>query len=336
MSFRKEMIAAAIIAALLLLSLSACNSAPEAPKQHASIPEEQGPPDQTVQRVNGTPITRGSLNRAVQDLLAQKQLVRPATPEVMRQVRQEALNQLVSAELLYQAAQNALSGELDQKVARIMAQNRARHRSEAEFQKAITDQGLTLHAFQELTRKDVAIEQLLEKKFGSQAKVSEEEAKRFYEDNRGKFKTGSSVRASHILVGFSHRATPQEKRMAREKAENLLKRVKDGENFGMMAQVHSNCPSKVRGGDLGFLLRGEVDPSFERAAFSLKPGGISDIVETPAGLHIIKLTEKRGPHLESYETAREGILQDLKKEKILKMLSGYLAELRSRARLEKI
>jgi len=343
MFVRKQMLARATIATLLLLTLPGCNSAKGpaeqlAPvqKQQGLVQGEQGSAADPVQKVNGTVITRGDVNRAVKALLAQNQVPEPATPEVMQQANQAALSQLVSAELVYQAAGKASIKDLDQQVAQKVAQNRASQKDEAAFQKTLQDAGLTLQAFQELVRKDIVINSFIEKQFGSKATVSEAEAKKFYSDNREKFKLGDMVRASHILIGTSEKGGVQERKSAREKAVALLQRVKDGEDFGMMAKTYSTCPSKARGGDLGAFGQGQMDPAFEKAAFSLKPGAISDIVETPFGFHIIKVKEKQPARTESYETAKARIQQYLKKERMLKMLSDYVAELRSKARIEKV
>lgn len=87
-----------------------------------------------------------------------------------------------------------------------------------------------------------------------------------------------SIRASHILV------------KTREKAEEILEELKMGADFAKLAREHSECPSKKRGGDLGRFTRGKMVKSFERAAFALKTGQISDVVQTQFGYHIIRRT----------------------------------------------
>ena len=89
------------------------------------------------------------------------------------------------------------------------------------------------------------------------------------------------VKASHILV---------EKR---SEAERILEELKKGTDFSELAKKYSGCPSKKRGGDLGWFGRGRMVPEFEKAAFSLKKGELSDIVKTQFGYHIIKVTDTR-------------------------------------------
>ncbi|MFQ5820442.1 MAG: peptidylprolyl isomerase [Candidatus Heimdallarchaeota archaeon] len=88
-----------------------------------------------------------------------------------------------------------------------------------------------------------------------------------------------SIRASHILV------------KTREKAEEILEELKMGADFAKLAREHSECPSKKRGGDLGRFTRGKMVKSFERAAFALKTGQFSDVVQTQFGYHIIRRTD---------------------------------------------
>lgn len=334
MPFRRKLIAPATIAALLLLSFPACNSK-EPSRQPAPPKGEHASPADTVQVVNGTAITRGDLNRMVKTLLAQKQL--PSTPsaKVMEQVSEEALNRLVSSELLYQAARKSDIKDLDRQVLQAMTQHRNKHQCEAEFRKVMKETGLTLAAMQELTRRELMVKSFVEERFSSQAVVSETEAKKFYQENLGRFKKGSSVRASHILVGMDRKSGTRERKLTRDKAQALLERVRAGENFSVIASQYSDCPVKARGGDLGFFARGEMDPVMEKMVFALKVGEISDIVETPTGFHIIKLTEKRGARLEPYEAVRGKVLQQMKREKVQQMLSEYVAGLRSKAQIGK-
>lgn len=321
---------------LLLLTLPACNPAREKPQPQASPPVRQGSPADPVQKVNGSVITRAEADRTMKALLAQKQLLQPVAPEKLREVKKEAMEQLVSSELLYQAAQKSDTGDVEQKVAQAIARDRARHPSDEAFAGSVKEAGLTLPLLQQLIRKELVVNDFLESRFGAKISVGEEEARSLYEANRDRFKTGSSVRASQILVMVSGPSQDRDRERARERAEVLLHRVREGENFGILAQSHSDCPSKARGGDLGFFSKGELDPRLERAAFALKPGEISDIVQTSFGFHILKLTEKRGPRLETYQEARPEIYSYLKREKMLRLVAEYVAGLRGRAKVEQV
>lgn len=103
-----------------------------------------------------------------------------------------------------------------------------------------------------------------------------------------------SIRASHILIsyaGIPRTTATRSKEEAQQLAQDLLARIKAGESFDELAQAYSDCPSSENQGDLSFFKKGRMVKPFEDAAFSLEPGGVSGIVETQFGYHIIKRTQ---------------------------------------------
>ncbi|MBJ6799494.1 peptidylprolyl isomerase [Geomonas propionica] len=338
MSLRRRAIALAIVIPLLLIPLFACNQSDQ--KQQRQIPPalRQGFPADAVEKVNGKTITRAEVDRAVKALVANRELSPPLSAAKLRDLNREALEQLIASELLYQAAQESVAATegVEQQVAQAISRDRARHLSDVAFYRSIEEAGLTLPQLEQLIRKELVIGNFVEKRFGRRVRVDAEEARNFYEANRERFKTGCSARASQILVVVMGSGEERDKERARERAEILLHRVKEGENFSILAQSHSDCPSKARGGDLGFFNRGELDPRLEQAVFALKPGEISDLVQTSNGFHILKLTEKRAPRLESYQEAEPAVCAFLKKEKMAPLVAAYVAELRGEAKLEQV
>ncbi|HUE77854.1 MAG TPA: peptidylprolyl isomerase [Longimicrobiales bacterium] len=107
---------------------------------------------------------------------------------------------------------------------------------------------------------------------------------------------GLRVRARHILVDYPEGATDAQRDSVRALAEDLRRRAEAGEDFATLAQAESDDPgSGQRGGDLGWFGSGEMVGPFEQAAFALQPGEVSDVVETPFGLHVIKVEERESP-----------------------------------------
>ncbi len=103
-----------------------------------------------------------------------------------------------------------------------------------------------------------------------------------------------TVRASHILISYKGAPATEatrSKEEAQKLAQSLLARVKNGESFEELARTYSDCPSAEAGGDLGFFGKGRMVKPFEDAAFGIKPGQVSSIVETQFGYHIIKRTQ---------------------------------------------
>lgn len=168
---------------------------------------------------------------------------------------------------------------------------------------------------------DFLMTEYIKKEVIGKIDVSAEDIDVYYKTHQEEFRTPEMVKARHILVKVDKTAPEEAKKAAKEKAEGLLKRLKGGEDFAKIAAEFSDDPgSKAKGGDLGFFPKGRMVPEFEKAAFSLKPGELSDVVETPFGFHIIKVDEKKESTLEPLDKVkdkiRDKILADRRKAKI--------------------
>lgn len=326
-------IALASLAALSLAALPACSSLNGNAEQKGAL--QQSTAD-TVQTINGAPITRADMERTVKVLLAQSGMTPPIAEDIMQKAQESALDQLITATLLYQAAAKVEIPDLDKRVDEQIARSRARFASPLEFETALKGGGMTVGDLTEFTRRDIVINSFIEAEFAPKVTVSDEEVSLFYEANRERyFKKGESVRASHILVGVDEKASFEVKEKAKEKAVELLKRVKAGENFEELAKSESSCPSSAKGGDLGSFVRGQMVPAFEQTAFSMKPGETSELVATQYGYHIIKLVDKQAARLETLAEVKEKVRDHLKRERVQKLVTEFVTELRGKAKIEK-
>jgi len=262
----------------------------EQPKA-AAAPVASGSPEDPVAKIGATLITRKELDRALTVLAAQNRIQTGSTPEAMKEAQQAALDQLIFAELIYQQGLISPPADLDKQVEFKMSQNKAKFGTPTEFEAALQQSGITEKELVEISRKDIVISSYIESKIVPSITVSDEEIKKFYDENKSGLAEEPQVKASHILIGVDAAATPEVKAKAREKAEAILKELKSGKDFAAAAKADSTCPSKEQGGDLGFFGKGQMVPEFEQAAFALKPGELSEVVETQFGYHIIKVTE---------------------------------------------
>ena len=186
----------------------------------------------------------------------------------------------------------------------------------------------------EYTRRDLLISRFVDTEFVSKVVVPEAEVRAFYDQNPDKFKREETVKASHILIGTDSKTSVDDKKKAREKAEKLRKELAGGADFATLAKGNSTCPSSQQGGDLGFFGKGQMVPAFENAAFALKPGEISDVVETQFGYHIIKVTEKKAAATTDFKDVKAKIEEFLKGQKVNDAIQKYLAEARKTAKIE--
>jgi peptidyl-prolyl cis-trans isomerase D len=154
----------------------------------------------------------------------------------------------------------------------------------------------------------------------AQTDISADEVKQFYEQNPKQYAKGEERQASHILITADASATPEQKKAARAQAEKLLAQVrKNPAQFAELAKKNSQDPgSAAKGGDLGFFPRGAMTGPFEDAVFAMKPGEISNLVESPFGFHIIRLAAVKG---QGFEDVRKKVESDLKRQRASKRFS---------------
>ena len=284
--------------------------------------------------MNGSPITREELDRAMKFMLAQSQIKKELTADEKKKAESAVLDQLISAELLYQDGKKLPIPDIDSRVEAQMKQGKTKFPSTEAYDKALKASGLTEKDLEEFARKEIYINNLIETEIASKVTISDDQAKKFYDENSEKFKQPETVQASHILIGVDPKASAEEKAKAKEKAEALLKRAKAGEDFAALAKTNSTCPSAPQGGAFGYFSKGQMVPAFEAAAFSLKPGEISDVVETQFGYHIIKVTNKKPAGTVSFSDAKKDIINYLKVQKIQQSISELVDKLRKEGKIE--
>lgn len=170
-------------------------------------------------------------------------------------------------------------------------------------------------------RKRVIVETYLKQKVESDAAISDNELKAFYEQNKDKFKSGEEVRASHILV----KSEPE--------AQKVLAELKAGKTFEALAKQYSvDTNAGSRGGDLGWFGKGAMLPDFEKVAFSLKDGETSGIVKTKFGYHIIRVTGHRPPGARSFDEVKDQIKAAMIPSKQQEVFAKLKADLKKSAK----
>lgn len=156
--------------------------------------------------------------------------------------------------------------------------------------------------------------------FMQAAQVPEDQLKRDYQEQIDSFRTPERVRVRHILIKTQGKPK-EEAPILRAKAEQILKQLKAGADFAELAKKDSeDTGSGQKGGELGWVTRGQMVPNFEKACFSQKVGELSNIVETEYGYHIVQVEEKQEAHTETFDEARPQLLLEAKKQVAADML----------------
>ena len=182
----------------------------------------------------------------------------------------------------------------------------------------------------------LAYQKLMEAQFDGQVNITEEDAQKYYSENTKQFEQPEQVRASHILIkpDLSDPNTDPNlaKAAAKARAEVLLEQIKAGADFAQLAKANSDDPGSAQnGGDLNFFGKGQMIPPFEKAAFELEVGQISDVVETRYGYHIIKVTDHKDAGVTTFEEVKEDLINMLKQRKQNELAKQYIEDLKAKA-----
>ncbi|MGL5328912.1 MAG: peptidylprolyl isomerase [Peptostreptococcaceae bacterium] len=203
------------------------------------------------------------------------------------------LDQMIYTESVYEAAKKENLLPTDEDVNKEIEKFKEGMKDNKEYQKEMENMGINDEFLKFQFTRDLASEKY-KANFEKKNPVTDEEIKTYYEKNKKDFYL-DEVKASHILIKtIDDQNKPlgdKEKAEAKKKAEEVLAKVKAGEEFSKLAKEYSQDGSAQNGGDLGFFGKGQMVKPFEEAAFSMKVGEVSDIVETEYGYHIIKVTD---------------------------------------------
>jgi peptidyl-prolyl cis-trans isomerase C len=288
-----------------------------------------------VAKVNGSEIKKTTLDAAMSNFIEnQKTFGIEVKEEDKVKLQKDILEELISAELLYQESKKARLGDLKKKINEQMESIKKGFGSNEEFQKILKDRGITESDLKEDIKKGVSIKEFLDQKVYKDLATNDAEKKEEYEKNKERLNVPAQVRASHILVLVKEDTSDEDKKAAREKIEALRGRALSGEDFAALARENSADGSAARGGDLGYFSKGQMVKPFEDAAFSLKIGDISDVVETQFGYHIINLTDKKEPRLLTYEEVQGDIEKFLINKHRREKLDNLVQELRKKAKVD--
>jgi peptidyl-prolyl cis-trans isomerase C len=323
--------------------------APTSPEQEAISPvaqaenepresEEESKPPETdaAARVNGVTISRVEFDKSYNGYTQQRGMdpQKITDPERSKQVQREVLDGLITRELLWQEAQKKNFTATDEEVAKAMSSAKSRFPSEDDFRLRLAQMGYTEEAYGKVLLRQLSVRALVEKDIARGISVSDDEIHDYYQSNPQHFKSPEQVHARHILVKVKPEADEATRKEAKKKTEAILKEAKGGADFAELARKHSEGPSGPKGGDLGFFPRGRMVKPFEEAAFALKSGEISGVVETNFGYHIIKVEEKREPQTLAEKDVKERIRQYLYSGKVQNAVQQRVTNLRDEGTVE--
>lgn len=254
--------------------------------------------DRVVAVVDDKPILESEVTQGAFFLAMQLRVDPSREPERFKELQRRTLQSLVTQHILLKKAEQdtvvvdakRVESYLEQQMQSLVQQLGSEEKVEEYF-------GMPMRKirrqYEEEIRKNLTVQQLQETKFAN-VRVSRREVEQFYATRKDSLPgVKEAVDISHILVEV--KPGEQARKAAVERMEEIKRRLDAGEDFAELARQSSDDPgSAPRGGDLGFMQRGDFVREFEEVAFSLQPGQRSDVVETGFGLHLIELLERRG------------------------------------------
>ena len=277
----------AILGLLLLLLPSIMAAAPAPSKASGKI-------DRILVIVNDDVITETELANRLLETKKQLTLEKIKTPpdDILRkQLLDRMVLERLQLQLAVQTGIRVGESDVDQAIETIARRNNL---SEENFLKALAKSGMDVDAFRAQTRDQLTIQHLLEREISNRVNVTDSEVSHFLENPQSRADMDVTYNLSHILIGIPESASPEAIQAAKKRAEDILRQLKAGADFEQIAVSYSQGADALKGGGLGWKKPGELPELFLSALSSMSPGGISEILRSPNGFHILKLNDKRG------------------------------------------
>jgi peptidyl-prolyl cis-trans isomerase SurA len=283
--------------------------------------------DRIVAVVNDDLITLSELKES-----EKKTSARPDSPGAPKDER-DVLEQMIEQKLLEQEARKMGISVTDREVdSAIEGVKKQFNLTDEQLNEVLKKQNLTPEAFREQWRTQILSNKVVGTQVKGQIAVTEDEIKKYYEENYGEVQSGKEVRIAHILITFD---SPDEEEKARNLAFEVARRANEGEDFGELAKRYSkDTLSAGRGGDLGYFEKGDLVEPLEGAIKDTPVGRIVGPVKSPDGYHVIKVLDRRDSGHNSIDDVREEIRQTIYRQKVEKALKDWIEDVKKTAYIE--
>lgn len=339
-SIRKE-----LLLALIFLTIGFAPMIASADKKPAGAKDEVNIPD-VVAKVNGVEIKSDTIKLQLSNTMRKGQ--RSFSPAEKQEIVSGLVDKEIVRELVHQegkAVKVKVDPELVEKEFKGVMEP---YKDKEEFQKALKARGLTEDELKNSIEVDLIAKKLIDGQVRGKIKITDEDVKKYYDDNQKKFFRPEAYRARHIFISIFPpeliKSTPVNElkarkeeldKKAKKKIEDIQKELKSGANFEDLAKKYSHdSASAPNGGNLDFIYKGVFDPAFDEAISKMKVGDTSDVVNTPYGYHIIKLDETKPAEQATFAEMEEAIQKHLFMERAQKKVEIYLQGLRKKAKIE--
>ncbi len=280
-------------------------------------------------------ILRSEVSTAAAQMLAQVQAQQGSvTPQIAREVREQALNSLIDDRLILKIAERndmeASDPEIDHAIEGIASEEGV---SVEDVYTAVQAQGLSRKAYRAQLGQQLTKMRVVQGSVQSRVKVSDEEVAELFETRYGSASPGERLRVLHILLTQPPNTSPEMRTQFQQAAEALREQAIESGDFASLARRFSSAPTASNGG-LTVFRTGETPPAIESALAKLGPGEISTVVETRFGLNLFQLIDRFDPSTIRLENVKEQLRYELQERKSGPELEKWLLELRETQYIE--
>jgi peptidyl-prolyl cis-trans isomerase SurA len=230
------------------------------------------------------------MNRVLRDL-ERRGTSLPDRGEIQKQVLDRLVIEKVQLQFARETGLRVDDLELDRTLNRVAEGNKL---SLTEFRQTLERDAIRFEVFREELRDEILMNRLRDREVTGKLTVSEGEIENFLSEQSERKETATEYSLAHILVRVPEQASPEQLGARRARAEEALKRVKDGVDFAQLAATYSDAPDALQGGIMGWRSQDRLPELFVEALAKLKPGDVSEVLRSPAGFHVLKLVDLRG------------------------------------------
>jgi peptidyl-prolyl cis-trans isomerase SurA len=291
------------------------------------------PLNRVVAKVNNDIITLHELDTRIKQLTGlEPEEFKTRNKESFLETRKKILDLLIDEKIAGQKIQelgiNVSREEVDAAIEKIKTDNNLTHE---DLLAKLKEQGVEYGTYWEEIKKRLERTRLINLEVKSKIIVSEEEIKTYYQENQDQYKTEERVRLAAIILNAKNPSDKDEVAGLNRKVQEILSRLKNGEDFGELAKIFSQGPGAEDGGDLGFFETSRLDPELQKVIQGMSPGEVSKPIIRPSGAHIIKLLERYPEQKKPLETVRDAIYDILYRQEVEKRYTAWIKGLREKA-----
>ena len=288
-----------------------------------------------VAKINDTVLTEADLQQSLNEIMPAGVFHKGFSSEKRAKYRPQAFEKMIEKELFYQEAVKR-GMEIDEEILKAEREKTIKRLGgRKKFKAALKKAGLTDKQYQETLKKKHLVKNLISVEFIDKAQASDEEVKAYYEKNKNKFMRPEARQLTHILISVKPSADDEERKLKRARAQEVIDKIKAGENMSTVAWDYSDDPYRVKSGDYGLVHKGRLYPDLEKEVFQIEPGRLSEIVETIYGYHIFRVEKVKASEQLSLEDVHDKIQKELTEKKEKQLRETLATKLKSEARIEK-